>query len=420
MKAKLFAGMMAVFLLWSLAAAQDYCIRVNRRINLRDAASLQSNVLETVATGTTLRVIGELNRWLRINRNGNEAWMANWVSYSRVDDCGGTQSPQGNPAGTASEIDNCCFVDRQCGTDQEWTEGYWAFQNGQCQAPAQSQIPASSQPTGGAPAQIDNCCFVDRQCRTELDWISGYHAFQNNQCGAPGQTGASPQPGGGVILRTASGVVIGYRGGRSILPSTAPTVFHADGSDGPYSSCCQQNWQCNSDQDRAEGFQAFQTNLDDCSLPGLISIVGDPDFVTYYEQRLDLLKNRLPQRYTYVLDGLNRIEQSRIEGQPSYVYSGLRTFFVAWEDGRPAHTGWDIREPAVLVHEACHAHRHYAGIRSHYCDNDFFAREEVVCMGVELEVLFELGAPAHITEWLSDTIELTRAGKNTYYQIPGC
>ena len=27
-------------------------------------------------------------------------------------------------AGSASDIDNCCFVDRQCHSDQEWVDGY--------------------------------------------------------------------------------------------------------------------------------------------------------------------------------------------------------------------------------------------------------------------------------------------------------
>ena len=82
--------------------------------------------------------------------------------------------------GSASGIDNRCFVDRQCETDQDLINGYHAYENNQCVAPAQSQ------PSGGAPAQIDNCCFVDRQCQTDQDWMAGWHAYQNNQCPAPG------------------------------------------------------------------------------------------------------------------------------------------------------------------------------------------------------------------------------------------
>lgn len=411
MKAKLLAVTLTILLFCYLAAAQDYCIRVNRRINLRDAASLQSNVLETVATGTTLTVVGELNQMLKISRNGNEAWMASWVDYSRVDDCGGAQAP----AQPLSAIDNCCFVDRQCQSDQEWTEGYWAFQNGQCQAPAQTGAPASSQPVSGAPAQIDNCCFVDRQCRTELDWISGYHAYQNNQCGAPGQTGASgsSQPAGGVVVRSASGVVIGSASGHTRLPSTSYTKTPALGQTISFNNCCQLNWQCDSDQDRAAGYHAFQN--DQCGLPGeVISIVGDPDFIDFYAQRLEELRNRLPQRYSYVLSSLDKIEQAGAGLLGGRVSHAGRILFMPWSG--PLANGWDTRRSAILVHEACHVHRFHAGHpppRS--CgDREGWIREEVPCREMELEVLIALDAPAHVIEWARGMVAETRAGENYY------
>jgi hypothetical protein len=64
--------------------------------------------------------------------------------------------------------------------------GYNAFQNSQCAAPSQ-QPPSSSSSSQPRTSQgIDNCCFVDRQCATDQEWADGHHAFQNNQCGAPG------------------------------------------------------------------------------------------------------------------------------------------------------------------------------------------------------------------------------------------
>ncbi|MCY4021243.1 MAG: hypothetical protein OXG39_17690 [Chloroflexi bacterium] len=48
--------------------------------------------------------------------------MADWVAYIRVEDGAAMTQTQ-----TAASIDNCCFVDRQCQTDQDWTEGYWEF-----------------------------------------------------------------------------------------------------------------------------------------------------------------------------------------------------------------------------------------------------------------------------------------------------
>ena len=37
----------------------------------------------------------------------------------------------------ANPVDNCCYVDRQCHSDGEWTVGYWDFYDGLCSQPAQ-------------------------------------------------------------------------------------------------------------------------------------------------------------------------------------------------------------------------------------------------------------------------------------------
>ena len=90
------------------------------------------------------------------------------------------------PSATAAEIDNCCFVDRQCRTNYDWVSGYYALQNNHCAAPSQQQQQStSSQPQASAPTVINNCCFIGWQCATDEEWTSGYWAFQNNLCGTP-------------------------------------------------------------------------------------------------------------------------------------------------------------------------------------------------------------------------------------------
>ncbi len=84
MRAKLLLTMLAVLSLHSVALAQGYSIQLTYNTNLRAGASLQANIVETALSGTTLNVVSELNRWLRISRNGNEVWMASWVSHARV------------------------------------------------------------------------------------------------------------------------------------------------------------------------------------------------------------------------------------------------------------------------------------------------------------------------------------------------
>ncbi len=139
MKTKLLAAMIVVFMLHSVASAQDeYYIRTNNRINLRATYSLVGEKVETVPEGTTLHVVGRFNRWLKIDRNGDIVWMADWVDYTRVDNGGGQESSQTqeeSPSQSFQIIDNCCQVDRQCNAEHEWTAGYLAFQNGHCKLP---------------------------------------------------------------------------------------------------------------------------------------------------------------------------------------------------------------------------------------------------------------------------------------------
>ena len=130
MKAKTFTAMMAALLFCAVTSAESYSIRVTFNTNLRVAGSLQARIVETAPAGTILNVVGSADRWLRIDRNGNEVWMAIGSATCRV------ESSDPTPSQTASNIDNCCFVDRQCQSDAEWTDGYYAYQNNQCNCAA--------------------------------------------------------------------------------------------------------------------------------------------------------------------------------------------------------------------------------------------------------------------------------------------
>jgi len=143
-KAMQFSIMVWVFVLCNVASAQTYSIRVQFNSNLRADASLDSQVLESAPAGSVLQVVDSFNRWLKINRNGREVWMASWVSHSRIEDSGQTASQPANVS--LAQVDNCCFVDRQCQSAQDWENGYWAFQNGQCAAPSKPQPQTPAQP----------------------------------------------------------------------------------------------------------------------------------------------------------------------------------------------------------------------------------------------------------------------------------
>ena len=319
----------------------------------------------------------------------DQDWVNGWHAFQNNQCSASTQSQP--PGGAPAQIDNCCYVDRQCNTNQDWINGWQAYANNQCGAPAQSQ------PAGGAPAQVDNCCYVDRQCNTEQDWINGWQAYANNQCGAAPQSGApsySQPAGGGVILRTATGVVIGYRNGRSILPSIGPSILPGPGQIISTDNCCQDNWQCNNDQDQAAGYHGFQ-NDHTCALPGLISIVGPPYFVDPWERALDLLRTRLPHRYNYVLDGVDKVEQ-REEHSGAGINPIRRTFFVG-QGGYydPRNRRVEVLS-TVLVHEACHVHRANAGYLVR--DGCSRIREEAICTDMQADVLVELNVEPSLIE----------------------
>lgn len=184
MKAKVFAATLAAFLLCAVASAQPYHIRVTHNSNLRAEYSLQSGIVETAPAGSVLNVIGRFNRWLKINRNGRDLWLADWIAYTRVDSADAAESQPQSPL-----IDNCCFVDRQCDTDADWVSGYWDFQRNQCPAPSATSV-TPAQATASSPPSLppgaDNCCQASgAACSSDEDWIRGYLGFQVGQCKHP-------------------------------------------------------------------------------------------------------------------------------------------------------------------------------------------------------------------------------------------
>jgi len=198
MKYNLFI-MLVLMLFSGISGAQpvDYHIRVDNATNLRESYNVNSAVHEKVPAGTILRVLyeGTQGNWLQVERNGARVWIARWLAHSRVDAPGAQPAAPAASAPAAqvpANVDNCCYVDRQCMTDEQWSAGWHAYQSGECGQPPN----ASSQPAQApqsSPAAVDNCCNVNRSCTTDAEWQAGWQAFQaNNQCVAEAQgSGAS-------------------------------------------------------------------------------------------------------------------------------------------------------------------------------------------------------------------------------------
>ncbi len=151
MKARLIIATMLLVFAGGAALAESYQIRVTWPVRLRASYSLDSPIVAKALAGDVLQVVGRFNRWLKIDRNGETAWLADWVDYTRLDQQQ-EPSPATEPAANKpapSDIDNCCFVNRNCQTDQEWVDGYWAYQRSECPAPAQLQISSPHWSTHG-------------------------------------------------------------------------------------------------------------------------------------------------------------------------------------------------------------------------------------------------------------------------------
>ncbi len=264
----------------------------------------------------------------------------------------------GNPL-LATDIDNCCFVNRQCVTDQEWVEGYHAYQRNECSGgqPAAAVSAPISAPAGGP---VDNCCQVNWQCDLIGAWVEGYHAFQRNECHV-----VSPPP---VIIR--------------------PTPAAASPAGQPIDNCCFVNRQCATEQDWVDGYEAFKyDNMCRASPPvfvpgppvnaatfdcnaisrvgpvGIagpvgshpIPIHGPEDFTRKMRAALDLLKRKAGgwRWYDYTVSGISSIH-AREGGRVSI---NSPTGKVSWGTGHGYLWIADLaRIASILVHEACHVH----------------------------------------------------------------
>ncbi len=448
---KSFAIIVAVFVLCGVASAQAYDIRTTSRNNLRAEPSLDGTFIETVPAGTVLHVVGRSGRWLKINRNGNEVWMADWVGYSRVESSAG---PAPQPASNVpAQVDNCCFVDRHCATDAEWSEGWHAFQNNQCAAPGQ---PQTSQPASNVPAQVDNCCFVDRQCNTPADWENGFYAFRDNQCPAPAQSQSqtSAQPADIIPAQVDNCCFVdrqcntpadwenGFYAFRdnqcpastvsqpvTVKSSAAPisaaillsTPYMTEGvrlllanpSVDPFNNCCHMRYQhkdCHSSAEWEAGYYAFQNNQ--CIRPAPLgtrpTIEGSARFVSYAERALELIEIHAPEwlKYIYV-SGVRKIKMIDTVPVNSSV-SGMGFNNIGWIthdvfrqrlDPNWAPSNHELVSLAgALAHEACHAMQQRTYSQSAGWTN------EAACLEAQLAVIEAINRRHSSIHWLRDLI----------------
>ncbi len=311
----------------SLLQAQGYSVRVTYNTYLRATNSLDARIVHTAPTGATMSVIDQQEDWLLIDWNGRQVWMAAWVPLTRIETA---------PATLTAMTDNCCFINRNCQTDQDWTDGYWAYQRNEC--PVQSQVnqqsPSANDNQQSASA-LDNCCFINRQCQTDQDWTDGFWAYQRNEC-----------------------------------PASAPA--HAGSTHD-------------------------------------VAIQGSPRFVSFVTDALDNLQAISSKWHNYIVSAAALIIET--EGLPSTGAAATAQRIIKLGPYSIWHHERVVGDPiegvqGVIVHEACHIHRHEAGI-PYIFDPELGIDplEEWACSQVQCEMGSELRGSwcTHqtIEEWLA-------------------
>ena len=183
------------------ATAQDYNIRVDSPVNLRASYSTEADVVAIVPSNTVLRVIGRFNRWLKVNWQGIEVWLADWVNYTRVDNAP-TLPPSIQAQATQVLINNYCFTTTwNCKTEVDWVRGWEAWQREPYDNVPQYEITPTDSEAWATQDPINNYCYTTWNCKTEVDWVRGWEAWQREPYGnmfqyepTPTDWDSAPQP----------------------------------------------------------------------------------------------------------------------------------------------------------------------------------------------------------------------------------
>ena len=292
-----------------------------------------------------------------------------------------------------AQVDNCCYVDRQCSSDQEWIAGYWAFQNNQCAAPAQSQpAPAASSST-----PVDNCCFVGWQCHSDEEWRNGHWAYHNGQCIT--STGGQQAPAAGSQAPTLVSTPLMPEGVKRLLAN--PT---AD----PFNNCCFMHHNtCHSDEDWRRGYREYVNRQ--CVHPAPLgtrpAITGNhPKFTKLVNDALNLIWLHAPEWLHYI-DNSGALEFRLMPlGSGGGFYNQTWIIGHEWLDWERNDPNWHPDHKYVvgyaggITHEACHAikQRTYTQVNGWLNEAD--------CEEARLDVIYSIWPESPDVGWLQSSV----------------
>ena len=210
-----------------------------------------------------------------------------------------------------------------------------------------------------APVTVDNCCFVDRLCHSEADWTAGFYAYQNGQC--PVSSGVQQA----VAVSTAASINLW-------TPHMTEGVkqFLANPSSDPFNNCCYMlHDTCHSAEDWRIGARMYQDH--NCvhpaplwTLPTIVASetpVGGVRFTDLVNTVLDLMRLHAPEWYKYLQ--VSGVRQFKLV--PGMKSAGF--YNMSWSVGlgywsarqenpywRPNST-YILKYVEAITHEACHA-----------------------------------------------------------------
>ena len=346
----------------------------------------------------------------------DQDWINGYLAYLN----GECAAPAHSQTGASSPIDNCCQAGWQCNSDQDWVNGYHAYLSGQCAAPAQSQAATSTQ-TG----LIDNCCQAGWQCNTDQEWVNGYHAYQNGQCAAPAQSQAATSTPAGMIdnccqagwqCNTDQEWVNGYRAYQN--GQCAATQTPRGGGD----SCCAHGWNCTIESDWILGRSVYADYDGQCVVPAVQAIVdgviieGSEAFMFRVKEALNLMRSRAPEWYAYVINGPRKIREifwaPSSPGRVGTSFALERSINI-----HPNHMLYPLFTRArLIVHEVCHVQRWLAGLLR-YETRIQQRTEEIICDLASQEMMDRANAPYRVRYLPAAVNRLISDGVTNIHQL---
>lgn len=158
------------------ASAQVIYVQVKRDTGLYTELHAWSKPDVVVPAGTKLEAghrISEIiytdgRRWMYVLYNDKYYLMGTWEQFTTSTQQLTSVIDQPSAAAPAApaNIDNCCFVNRQCSSDQEWHDGYWAYQRNECPAGAVQPSPVRAACYNADSASVSGTMNIRQQPTT--------------------------------------------------------------------------------------------------------------------------------------------------------------------------------------------------------------------------------------------------------------